>query len=275
MVTPEFFAAAGIAALRGRTFTDQDDANEPRVVVVNQRFVERYLSGGDAVGRLVKLEVGDGMPAWEQIVGVVSNVKSYSEETRIDPMVYEAFAQRPAGGISIMLRGTATPDSMIPTLRQAVAALDPELPLLNVMSMDKVIRQQRSGNPAFLEILGAFAGLALTLSAIGIYGLIAYSVRQRTQEFGIRLALGAKQRDISGMILREGLKITAIASGIGLLLALPLGQLFDSMFPGIEFVAPVVYPTVLAMTITVAVAATYGPARRATKVDPSTALRSE
>ena len=275
MVTPEFFAAAGIAALRGRTFTDQDDANEPRVVVVNQRFVERYLGGGDAVGRLVKLEVGDGTPAWEQVVGVVSNVKSYSEEARIDPMVYEAFAQRPAGGISVLLRGTATPDSMIPTLRQAVAALDPELPLLNVMSMEKVIKQQRSGNPAFLEILGTFAGLALTLSAIGIYGLIAYSVRQRTQEFGIRLALGAKQRDISRMILREGLTITAIASSIGLLLALPLGRLFDSMFPGVEFVSLAVYPTVLAMTVTVAVAATYGPARRATKVDPAAALRSE
>jgi putative ABC transport system permease protein len=275
MVTPEFFAAAGIVAQRGRTFTDLDDANAPRVLVVNQRFVERYLAGGDAVGRLVKLEVGDGAPVWEQIVGVVSNVKSFSEEARIDPMVYEAFAQRPAGGISVMLRGATTPDSMIPALRQAVAVVDLELPLLNLMSMEKVIEEQRNGNPVFVKILGTFAGLALVLAAIGIYGLIAYSVEQRKQEFGIRLALGAKQGDIASMILRQGLKITAVASSIGLLLALPLGQLFDSMFPGIQFVSPAMYPAVLAVTIIVSMAATYGPARRATKVDPSTALRSE
>ena len=277
MVTPEFFAAAGIAALYGRTFTEQDNADAPRVVVVNERFAERYLGSGDALGRLVKLEVNEQTsPVWERIIGVVSNVKSYSEGTRVDPMVYEPFEQRPTAGMfSVMLRGEAIPESMIPALRHAVAELDPELPLLNVMSMEKVIDKQHNGDPVFVEIMGTFAGLALGLAAIGIYGLIGYSVRQRTQEFGIRLALGAKQSDISRMVLLEGLKITAIASTIGLLLALPLGRLLESMFPGIQFVSPGVFPMVLAITILVALAATYGPARRATKVDPSTALRSE
>ena len=276
-VTPEFFAAAGITALNGRTFTDQDNANTPRVVVVNQRFVERFMGGHDAVGRMVKLEVDDRTtPVWERIVGVTSKVKSYSEETRIDPLVYEPFEQRPTAGMySVMLRGQADPDSMIPALRHAVAKLDPELPLLNVMSMEQVIDKQQNGDPVSVEILGTLAGLALALAAIGIYGLIAYSVRQRTQEFGIRLALGAKESDIAGMILREGLKITAIGSSIGLLLALPLGRLFESMFPGIPFGSPAVYPAVLAVTVVIATAATYAPARRATKVDPSTALRSE
>ena len=275
-VTPEFFAAAGIAALHGRTFTDQDNANAPRVVVVNQRFVDRYI-GADAVGRLVMLEVNDGVPpVWERVIGVVSNVKSYSEETRVDPMVYEPFEQRPTAGVfSVMLRGRATPESMIPALRRAVAELDPELPLLNVMSMEKVIDKQRNGGPVTVEIFSTLAGLALALVAVGIYGLIAYSVRQRTQEFGIRLALGAKESDIAGMILREGLKITAIASSIGLLLALPLGRLFDSIFPGVGFVSPSVYPMVLGMMIIVAMASTYGPACRASKVDPTSALRSE
>jgi predicted permease len=275
MVSPEFFAAAGIAALHGRTFTTQDDANSPRVVVVNQRFVDRYLDGGDWRGRLVKLDLDDGTTTWEPIVGVVSNVKSYSEETRIDPMVYEPFAQRPTGGISVMLRGPVAPDSMIPALRKAVATLDPELPLLNVRSMEKVIEDQRNGNPVFAEIMGSFAGMALALATIGIYGLIAYSVKQRHQEIGIRLALGAKERDIAAMILREGLTITAVASSIGLLMALPLGQLFDAMFPGGHFIFPSVYPLVVTMTILVALAATYGPARRATKVDPIAALRCE
>jgi putative ABC transport system permease protein len=175
----------------------------------------------------------------------------------------------------VMLRGQATPETLIPALRHAVAELDPELPLLNVMSMEKVIDRQRNGGPLSEEILSSIAGLALALAAIGIYGLIACSVRQRTQEFGIRLALGAKERDIAGMILSEGLKITAIGSSIGLLVALPLGRLFNSMFPGIQFASPAVYTAVLAVTIMVATAATYAPARRATKVDPSTALRSE
>ena len=277
MVTPEFFAVAGITALHGRTFTEQDNADAPGVVVVNERFVERYLGNGDALGRLVKLEVNDQTsPIWERIIGVVSNVKSYSEGTRVDPMVYEPFEQRPTAGLfSVMLHGQAMPENMIPALQHAVAELDPELPLLNVMSMEKVIDKQHNGDPAFVEIMATFAGLALVLAAIGIYGLIAYSVRQRTQEFGIRLALGAKQSDISRMVLREGLKITVIASTVGLLLALPLGRLLESMFPGIQFVSPGVFPMVLAITILVALAATYVPARRAMKVDPTTALRSE
>ncbi|HUY95465.1 MAG TPA: ABC transporter permease [Terracidiphilus sp.] len=274
-VTPEFFAAAGIAALRGRTFTGQDDASAPRVVVVNQRFVDRYLGPGDALGRQVKLEVGDGPGQWEQIVGVVASIKSYSEETRIDPMVYEAFAQRPSNQFSLMLRGKAAPDSMAPAMRQAVASIDPELPLTDVMSMEGVIKTQRNGDPVFVEILGTFAGLALVLSAIGIYGLIGYSVRQRTHEIGIRMALGANSAEIARMVLRQGLRLAAIGSAVGLLLALPLGNAFDAMFPGIQFISPAVYPVVLALMAFVALAATLGPARRAARVDPSQALRSE
>lgn len=275
VVSPEFFAAAGIAALRGRTFTGQDDASAPPVVVVNQRFVQRFLGGGEAVGRQVKLDVGDGPAQWEQIVGVAADVTSYSEETRVDPMVYEAFAQRPGYGFSLMIRGQAAPDSMIGATRQAVAALDPELPLTGVMSMEGVIKAQRNGDPVFVEILGSFAGLALMLSAIGIYGLIAYSVRQRMAEFGIRMALGANGGDIARMVLREGLKVTGLGSAVGLLLALPLGNSFNAMFPGIQFVSPGVYPVVLAAMAAVALAATMGPARRAARVDPSQALRSE
>lgn len=274
-VTPEFFAAAGISALRGRTFTEHDDGNAPRVVMVNQEFVHRYMSGGDPVGRQVKVDVGDEPAAWEPIVGVVADVKSYSEETRVDPLVYEAFAQRPAAGFSVMLRGQAAPDSMIPTLRQAVAAVDPELPLLNVMSMKGVIETQRNGDPTFMEIMSSFAALTLALAAIGIYGLIAYAVRQRTQEFGIRLALGAEGSDIFWMILRQGLKIALIGSAIGLTLAGPLPRLFDSMFEGIHFGAPSVYLVVLAIILMVAAFAAWIPARRASHVDPTAALRND
>jgi putative ABC transport system permease protein len=208
-------------------------------------------------------------------VGVVSDVKSYSEETRVDPEVYQAFLQRPVSYFSIMLRSNVEPDSLVPALRQAVAGLDVELPLLRVMSMEGVIDTQKNGNPVFTRMLGIFSVLALLLAAIGIYGLVAYSVGQRTHEIGIRLALGAKGSDISWMILKEGLKIAAIGSSIGLVMALPLPKLFGSIFTGLSVSAPELYPIVLAAMLLVAILATFGPARRAMHIDPTAALRIE
>ena len=167
------------------------------------------------------------------------------------------------------------PNSLIPELRSAVTGIDPELPLVQVMSMEHVIEVQRSGNPLFTKLLSLFATLALLLAAIGIYGLIAYSVGQRTQEIGIRLALGARSADISRMILRQGLKVAAIGSGIGLVLALPLPKVFGTMFDGIPFLAVGVYPAVVVTMLVVVLLATWAPAVRATRVDPTRALRSE
>ncbi len=208
-------------------------------------------------------------------MGVVSDVKSYSEDPRIEPEVYEAYQQRPVASISLMLRSTVEPKSLATSLRQVLAKIDPELPLLRVMSMDDVIQVQRNGNPFFTKLLGTFAVLALILSAIGIYGLIAYSVGQRTHEIGIRLALGAKASDISRMILREGLKVAGIGSAIGFALALPLPKLFESIFQGLVLSEPEVYPLVMVVMLLVAFCATFGPARRATHVDPTSALRNE
>jgi putative ABC transport system permease protein len=177
---------------------------------------------------------------------------------------------------SLMLRSTVDPNSLMPALRHLVAGLDSELPLLRVMSMDGVIETQRNGNPLFSRLLATFAILALILSAIGIYGLIAYTVGQRTREIGIRLALGAKQSDISRMILRQGFKVAAIGLAIGFTMALPLPKLLNSIFQGgITFGAPVIYPIVLAVMLMVVLCATLGPARRATRVDATTALRNE
>jgi putative ABC transport system permease protein len=276
VVTTDYFAVAGVPLLHGRTFTPADDATAPRAVLVNQEFVHKYFKDRDPIGKQIEVDIPGVPAAWSQIVGVVSDVKSYSEDPRIEPEVYEAWAQRPVASFSVMLRTSAEPDTLIPALRHSLATLDSELPLLRVMSMDQLIDVQRNGNPLFARILGAFALLALILSAIGIYGLIAYSVGQRTQEIGIRLALGAKTSDILRMILRDGLKVVVIGSGIGLVLALPLPKLFESIFQGgLPFGEPVVYPVVLAVMLLVSFCATFGPARRATRVDPTTALRSE
>ena len=275
LVTPDYFRAMGISLLRGRAFTDRDDAKGPRVLTVNQEFVHRFLQDRDPLGMELQLDIPDTPPGWAEIVGVVSDVKTFSEGPQIDPEVYEPFLQRPVAGFSLVLRTNVEPNSLMPDLRRAVASIDSELPLLNVMSMDGVIDTQRKGNTLFSGLLAVFALLALTLASIGIYGLISYSVGQRTHEIGIRVALGADTRNISRMIMKEGLRITAIASLIGLLLALPLPKLFNSIFLGILFTASGVYPLVLVAIFTVAILATYGPARRASRVNPASALRNE
>jgi predicted permease len=276
VVTTDYFSVAGVPLLQGRTFTGADDASAPRVVVVNREFVHEYLQDRDPIGRQIQLVQPGAAATWSQIVGVVSDVKNYSQDPRIEPEVYEAWAQRPVASFSAMLRTSAEPDTLIPALRHGLAELDSELPLLRVMSMDQVIEVQRNGDPLFAQILGSFALLALILSAIGIYGLIAYTVGQRTQEIGIRLALGAKPMDISGMILRDGFKVAAIGSAVGFLLALPLPRLFNAIFQGgLPTGEPVVYPGVLAVMLLVIFGAIFGPARRATRVDPTKALRSE
>jgi putative ABC transport system permease protein len=282
VVTPDYFQVAGISVLQGRAFADQDDAAAPRALVVNQEFVHRYLPGRDPIGTQVQLETG-GNPSGDpsgnsgsgQIVGVVSDVKTFSEDQRFDPQVYETFFQRPVSSVSLMVRTVVEPNSLIPDLRRAVANLDPELPLLRAMSMDGVINTQRYGNTLFTGLLLTFALLALALASIGIYGLISYSVRQRTHEIGIRVALGASTADISRMILRQGFKLAAFASVIGLVLALPLPKVFNSIFIGLLFSAPGVYPIVFAAVFMVAMIATYGPARRAARVNPAAALRNE
>jgi predicted permease len=275
VVTSDYFVTAAVPLLRGRVFTAADDSKAPRVAVVNQEFARRFFGSQDAIGKRILIENEGATPAWTEIVGVASDVKAFSEETRVDPQVYRPFLQQPIASFSLMLRTNVDANSLTPDLRHAIADLDPELPLLSIMNMDGVIESQRNGDPVFTKMLTIFASLALVLAAIGIYGLIAYSVSQRTQEVGIRLALGAKRSDISWMILREGLKVAGIGSAIGLVIALPLPRLFASMFVGIHFGVPALYPIVLAMVLIVAVFATLLPARRATRIDPLVALRSE
>jgi putative ABC transport system permease protein len=244
-------------------------------VIVSQEFVHKYFRDHDPIGKQIQLETAGVAAGWSEIVGVVGDVKTDSGLPIVDPEVYEAWMQRPVASFSVMLRSNVEPGSLTPALRHVLAQLDPELPLLGVMSMDQVIERQQRGNPLFEKLLATFAILALTLSAIGIYGLVAYSVGQRTQEIGIRLALGAKGSDISRMILREGFKVAAIGSAIGFVLALPLPKLFTAMFQGLIVGAPVVYPIVLVAMRVVAFCAIFGPAQRAARVDPTAALRSE
>jgi len=275
VVTADYFRVAGIPLLRGRTFTEMDNAAAPRVVVVNQEFVRRYLPDQAPLGKQIQLDVKGASPEWSEIVGVTGDVKTFSEGTRDDPQVYEAFLERPVPSLSLMLRTNSEPNGVASALRYAVAQVDADLPLGDVMSMGAVIDRQKYGNPFFTRVLASFALLALILAAIGIYGLIAYSVGQRTHEIGIRMALGAKSSDVLRMIFRDGIKMAAIGSAIGLVMALPLPRIFEAIFDGLHLHEPGLYFVVLAAMLMVTIIATYIPARRATLVDPTLALRSE
>ncbi len=275
VVSLDYFRATGIPLLRGRTFKEIDSATAPRVLLVSQEFARRYLPDQEPLGKQIRLDANGAIPEWSEIVGVVSNVKTYSEDVRDDPEVYECFLQRPAASFSLMLRATTDPSSLASALRDAAAQADVELPLANVMSMSTLIDHQRAGNPFFVRLLGSFAVLALILAAIGIYGLLAYSVGRRAHEIGIRMALGARSSNVLSMILREGMKMTAIGMAIGFALALPLPKLFDAMFYGLHFREFRVYLLVPVALLFVAMLATYIPARRAMKVDPMVALREE
>ncbi len=252
-----------------------DDATRHHVVVVNQEFVHRDLQDQEPLGKQIRLDVPGATPEWSEIIGVVANVKFYSEETRDDPEVYEPFLQRPLPSFYLMVHASSDPNSLASALRYAVAQVDAELPLARVMSMPAIIERQGGGDSLFVSMLGSFAALALILAAIGIYGLIAYSVGQRTHEIGIRMALGASNPDVLRMVLWQGIKMSAIGAAIGLVLALPLPKVFEAMFYGLHLSEPRLYFIVPVVIIAVAMLATYIPARRATRVDPMTALHQE
>jgi putative ABC transport system permease protein len=244
------------------------------VVLINQEFVHRHLSDQEPLGKQIRLNVSGPTAKWCEIVGVVANVKNYSEAPDEDPQVYEPFLQRPVPSFSIMVRTRTDPNRLASDLRSAMEQADPELPLVRVMSMPTVIETQKGGDVLFGDMLGVFALLALIFAAIGIYGLIAYSVGQRTHEIGIRVALGAGSTQVLRMVLLEGLKMTAIGAALGLALALPLPKVFGAMFTGLAFGEPRVYFIVPLAIIAVSMLATYIPARRAASVDPTVALRN-
>ena len=277
VITPEFFRAAGIPLLRGREFTERDNGTGTRAVLVNQEFVHRYLQGQEPIGKQIRLDVSGATPEWSEIVGVVGNTKSFSGSTREEGQVFEAMLQRPISSFALMIRAASDPEGLVGAMRNAVRQVDAELPLVQVMSMHAVIKRQDGGDAIFEALLASFALLALILAAIGIYGLVAYSVGQRTHEIGIRMALGAEKPHVLRMVLRDGLKMTAIGAAMGLVMALPLPRVFEAVlyFGGENIQEPALYFIVpIAMTV-VTMLATYIPARRAMKVDPVVALRYE
>lgn len=264
-----YFRTLGIAVLRGRGFTTQDRADAPRVAVVNEAFVHRFWPDGRAIGR--HLRGGGGT---SEVVGVVADAKMHSIGEGPTPFVYLPMRQNPVGAAVLAVRTTGAPAAMLPTLRRTVAALDPNLPAdLNTMdnALGIAVLPQRVG----AILLSAFGGLGMLLAALGLYGVLAYLVARRTREIGIRMALGSESRAVMRLVLSQAARLTAVGLVIGLVLALVAGRLIRGFLFGVTAADPLTFGGVLVVFAGVALMAGFLPARRATRIDPMEALRSE
>jgi putative ABC transport system permease protein len=293
LVTPDYFKAMNIPLLRGRVFNDHDDRsnlagkdlsklneNEREIaamnaLVIDEEFARRHWPNDDPVGKYVRLG-GDPNGQKVQVIGVVGRVKMESLNQNSDRVQgYFPFAQTPGGGMTVIVKGTSDPSQLISSMRAAVKEIDPDQPIYNPRTMDEIRAESVAPERLNLTLLSLFAGIALVLAIVGIYGVMSYSVTQRSHEIGIRMAIGARPRDVFAMILGHGMKLTIIGVVIGLVLAFVLTRLMETMLFGVAPTDATTYTAISVLLVSVALLACYLPGRRATKVEPTISLRYE
>jgi putative ABC transport system permease protein len=277
MVSPGFVETLGIPLLRGRTFAGADIATTPRVALVNATLAKQFFPNEDPIGKRFMFGHPSAKrePNWFTIVGVVSDTKLYGLANPARLEVYTSSLQGPSTHMTLLVRSKSDPASLLSSIRSAVASVDKDQPIFAITTMNQVVSSSISTRRITLILLGLFSGLALILAGIGIYGVIAYSVAQRTREIGIRIALGARRSDVLGMILKQGAKIALLGIAIGLVAAFGLMRLMASLLFSVSAFDPITFISIALMLAIVALAACYVPARRAMKVDPMLALRYE
>jgi putative ABC transport system permease protein len=273
--TPEYFQALGITLLQGRAFNAQDKADATPVVIVNETLAKRFFPNNDAVGKRFRFR-GDLSPTnpWREIVGVIADVR-HDLNTPLQPEYYRPHTQAAAWEMMLAVHTRTEPTAMTTALRSEVQALDRDLPVFQVRTMQEVRQQSVLLQSFSFSLLSVFAVMALLLAAVGIYGVMSYSVSQRTHEIGIRMALGAQTGDVMRMVVRQGMKLTAIGVGIGLVGSLTLVYFASALLVGTGITDWPTFTGVALLLAFVAFVACWIPARRATKVDPMIALRYE
>jgi putative ABC transport system permease protein len=278
IVTDGYFGAMGIPIVAGREFTARDAGSAPRVAVVNEAFARKHFPGGAAIGQRVSFE--QDTPQWYQIVGIAGNVKHRGLDAPDRPELYvpyrqPLFASWTVRPMYVVVRTAAVPASALPMVRRDLAGIDPDQPISDARSMEERIAGSLAARRFNMALLGMFAGLALTLAAVGIYGVVAYSVTDRVHEIGVRVALGAQPRDVVAMIMREGLAATLVGTIAGIAAALTVTRVMSTLLFGVGAADPLTFTVIPLLLVVVAAAACYIPARRATRVDPLQALRTE
>ena len=276
-VSPDYFTAMNIPVVEGRPFTKNDKAAMPLVVMVNQALAQRDFPGESPVGKRITFGRTDEnrQPVWFEIVGLTGNVRSLELKDEPVPEVYFSSYQDSFPSMSLVIRTSVEPESITGSLRQVINQIDKSVPVTDIRAMDLVVSESITQPRFNLFLLGLFGGIALLLSAAGIYGVTAYTVSQRTHELGIRLALGAQVGDVLRMILRQGLTVIVIGLVVGLAAAFTLLRLMRSLLFGVSATDPLTFVAITIVLLFVALIACYIPARRATKVDPLVALRYE
>jgi len=261
-----------IPVLAGRVFTDADSPESQPVVAIDQFLVNRYFSERNPIGQQIR----NGGPTSKPltIVGVVGTINAIDLGQPVaKERIYYPITQVAQPAMAIVVKTSLEPSALVPQLRAAVATIDPEQPIADVRTMDEWMARSLEGRRSPMLLLTLFGGVALMLSAIGIYGVLAFGVAQRAREFGIRQALGADRRDILSLVLRQGLRTAAIGVGFGLLFSVALARYLRSLLFGVGPHDVAVYAGVSTLLLVVAAAASYLPAQRATRVDPTVALR--
>ncbi len=274
VITPDYLRTMGIPLLRGRAFTEADRAGAAQVAMINQTLANRYFKGRDPVGEELNLGAGD-KPDWWRIVGVTGDVKAFGQDQPAHTDIYTPFDQQPYPIVAFTLRTETDPASMVKTADQTLWTVDPDLPVLRAIPMDALASQTLALRRASSVLILGFAVLALALASIGIYGVMAYAVTQRTQEIGVRVAVGAQRADVMQLVLGLGFRLILAGVAIGLAGALASGRLLASLLFEVSAVNPLIFSSTAALLIAVAILAAYLPARRAASIDPMQTLRTE
>jgi putative ABC transport system permease protein len=275
-ISPGYFRMMGISLVRGREFEEQDQSGTHRVVMVNEAMARKFWGTLDVVGKRIGVSTdGKGSLEWNEVVGVVSNVRDVGIQEEAGPEYFLALFQWGVGSHHLFVRTQANPDALAGTISRQIWATYPDQPLRHVMTLTKTIAESVGDQRMHTVLLGVFAGVGLALALLGVYGVVSYSVARRTQEIGVRMALGAGQATVLRMVMRQGLTLVACGAAIGIAGALAAVRVIASELYGVKSSDPWTFSAGAALILIVGGLACWVPARRAMRVDPMVALRYE
>jgi putative ABC transport system permease protein len=275
IVSPNYFGTLGIGLVRGRLLTERDGPDSPLVIVINETMARRYWPDQDPIGKRIAFDGTAQQQYWREIVGITADVKHEGLDANELTAVYVPFAQRPNASMILIARTSVEPASLAAAVRNEVLSLDRDQPVYQIRTMDDVISTSVAQPRFSMLLLGIFASGAMILAAIGLYGVMSYSVTERTKELGVRLALGARKQDVLRLVVGQGMLLVGLGLAAGLAGAFALTRLMTGLLYGISATDPLTFAIIPVFLAMVGLAACYIPARRATKVDPLTALRYE
>jgi putative ABC transport system permease protein len=276
IVTPSYLRTMAIPLMRGRPLTNQDTENQSMVALINETMAKELWPAEDPLGKRIKFPGSERNPQpWRTVVGVVSDVKQYGLDKKEPMQIYLPEAQFPSSFMTLVVRTSTDPKSMVVAIKNEILAADPDQAVYNIQTMEQLLSESISLRQFSMMLLIIFASLALTLAAVGIYGVISYSVTQRTHEIGVRMALGAGRHDILKLVISQGMTLALAGIAIGVGASLALTRLMASLLYGVTATDAATFVSITAILLGVALVACFVPARRATKVDPMIALRYE